>query len=535
MAGILWTKDYQTFKIKNHLSEDLAEFQGATKAGKALPGDQVIWDPTSESCKLNYRNKHYPITGVLEITSKTKYGMTSRGVPIYLFIPCRKEYPPMVVGCSERNATTNLYCIVDFDSWDTTNLPRGNLRHILGSCADPQVEREALRLTFNPFKIPKKCKDLPHPFTELNTQRVPCPELTFNIDPEGCKDIDDVLSIYETETEFELWITISDVAECIEPASPIDEYASLQVATCYDNGKAVIPMLPYAYSEDWCSLIPGQMRYGVSLVLTYEKENYSRPKKVDWKVTTVCNKKQFTYENFISTAASENIPVHVLQIIASNLLGRETHDPHEWIEAFMLTYNLNAARLLKDTKRGVLRKHSSPDFTLLETYKQYNIKELEILANKSAEYCYANDTNTNHFGLCSDVYCHASSPIRRYADLLNQRVIKDILLGTSTSISPDIIWLNERQKDLKRYERDLFLLDKMSGEPRGSIEAIILNITGNKYKLWFSNWKRSMTWRPTFDLQVQLEAGKTILLSYYANPNIRHWKDKIVFHFEKVL
>jgi exoribonuclease R len=533
MAGILFTKNYVFFQVRNPLGETIAEFEGAMKAGKALPGDHVVWDPQEQSCKLQFRRKHYPIAGLLEITSKTKYGMTSRGVPIYLFIPCRKEYPPMVVGCSERNITKNLYCVIDFDSWETTNLPRGNLRKVLGPCDDPKIEREALRLTYNPFKFPKKPYQNSLPQNIL--ERTPCPTLTFNIDPPGCRDIDDVLSIQETETELELWITISDVAEYIHPGSQIDEYATLQSSTCYENGTAIIPMLPYEFSEGCCSLIPGERRLGVSLVLTFDKNILTEPRSVNWKLSTVFNTKQFTYDNFVSTAGFYGIPVESIQTIASGILKRQTSDPHEWIEAFMLFYNFHTATCLKKAQRGVLRRHSAPNLELLETYKQFQISELEMLANRSAEYCSATEMDSFHFGLEKDAYCHATSPIRRYADLINQRVLKDILLKTQIPVSPDIIWLNERQKDIKRFERDIFLLENITQNKKGSVQAIVLEIKNKKYKLWYPQWKRCMTWKPGFDLKDSIQPGQTIELTYFANPSVRHWKEKVVFHFENVI
>jgi exoribonuclease R len=101
---------------------------------------------------------------------------------------------------------------------------------------------------------------------------------------------------------------------------------------------------------------------------------------------------------------------------------------------------------------------------------------LAVLANKSAQYCPANDPEPIHYGLKANIYCHASSPIRRYADLVNQRVLKAALIGQNLDVQPDVRWMNERQTDLKRYERDLFLLDQITANAVGKITALVLDV-----------------------------------------------------------
>lgn len=533
MAGILQTKDYTHFTILSPTLECIQVFEGGVKARKAFHGDMVVWDSEKGVCNLQSRTKHYPLVGILELASKSKYGMTSRGVPMYLFTPFRKEYPFMVVGCSERELRTNCLAVVDFDSWESTTLPRGVLRTLLGPCGDLEIEKKALLMTYNAFKMPKEINKSIDDTSFL--KREECPQQTFNIDPIGCRDIDDVLSITETESTFELWITIADVAEQIEPSSELDSYASLQGSTAYEAGKAVKPMLPLEFSEDKCSLLPGNIRPGVSLILSINKLNQRRIEKLSWKLTKVNNKKQYDYDSFIDQATNDGIAISLLANVASNILGKETADPHEWIEAFMLKYNSSAAKLLRKTGRGVLRNHDGPDLELLNQYRSLGIKDLETLANKSAKYCSATDSTPIHHGLGADVYCHASSPIRRYADLLNQRVLKDILTGTTTYINPDILWLNQRQKDLKRYERDFFLLTHLELFKRGETEAVVVTREGQKLKLWISSWKRLLTWKPGIEMPEAVIPGSKLNVSYFANPASRSWKEKIVFRLNYII
>jgi exoribonuclease R len=541
LTGILHTTDYSTFTVLTESGTWLNSFTGAKYAGYALPGDTVTWNPTTRSCQLVKRTKHWPIVGVLELTSKTKYGMSSRGVPQYLFTPCNKKYPFMVVGCSERNATTNFLAVVDFDSWSNTGLPRGTLRKLLGPCGHASAERQMLLLNYNPFKPLKTHEFQDEPTVDWN-DRETCPSLTFNIDPDGCRDIDDVLSIEEGEYWWDLWITIADVAEVVLPGSRLDEFAALQVATAYDNGGAVQPMLPHTYSEGFCSLLPGMRRPGLSCIVRIWKDRMTEIHSVRWCKSIVINAQQFTYDGFQTGAATAGIPTRILAEFAKGVLGHATNDPHKWIEACMLKYNLEAAKVLRKAGSGVLRKHDQPDLEMLGRYAMLGGDTLAVLANKSAQYCPANDTEPIHYGLKANIYCHASSPIRRYADLVNQRVLKAALIGQSLDVHPNIGWMNERQTDLKRYERDLFLLDQITANAVGKITALVLDVQPfvleshpmKKVKLWIPEWKRLLTWKTSaLDSEI-VGAGVKIKLSYFANPAVRFWKQKVIFHYDGV-
>jgi ribonuclease R len=136
-----------------------------------------------------------------------------------------------------------------------------------------------------------------------------------------------------------------------------------------------------------------------------------------------------------------------------------------------------------------------------------------------------------HHGLSAHVYCHATSPIRRYADLVNQRVLKAFLLKQEQPTRTyTILTLNERQQDLKRFERDLFFLQQLTIRKKGEINALVLDRKDGKVKLWIPNWKRTFSWKTDTDLI----PGSEVCLSYYANPSARRWKEKIVFRFERL-
>jgi hypothetical protein len=69
--------------------------------------------------------------------------------------------------------------------------------------------------------------------------------------------------------------------------------------------------------------------------------------------------------------------------------------------------------------------------------------------------------DVGHAGLGLDLYCHASSPLRRYADLLNQRVLLGICSSASDGIAAE---LNERAAAIKAFEREMWCLQHVPAD-----------------------------------------------------------------------
>jgi exoribonuclease R len=538
--GILTTRDYKHFKII--LTDDDTTIIHETPEGRdneallakgCLPGDTVKWTGTRYS--LVERSTHSTLVGTLELASRTTYGMTSRGSHIFLFIPYNREYPPFLVGSSEKDRSTHRIALVDFDSWDiqTSQFPRGLLQRILGPVGNIEAEEEALLWLAHPWpSLRTKRIDAPIypiPALEADAKRQKITGYTFNIDPPGCRDIDDVITIEQiTDTEWRITVTIADVATFVDEMGALDILASTFGQTLYKDGEAIRPMLPPSISEGACSLICGEDRHGVSMSFVWNRVTCERS-PVIWTESIIHNMATFTYDNAMNTQSE---PFTILREVTGG-----SADSHQWIEYMMLLYNKEAAKLLRDARVGILRSHSSPDMQRLAKYSTWDSK-LSQLAMESAKYCLADQEGAiSHFGIGADVYCHASSPLRRYADLMNQRILKQLIRGKSDGVmvTVPIQDLNIRSKISKQYEKNLLFLREVlshTGGPR-IVSGRILDITADRQKcsIWIDAWKKKMTIH-NHDLDV-FEEGEIVNVECAMNLLGRHWRDKMVIRLTK--
>jgi exoribonuclease R len=529
--GILQTKNYIDFMILSDTGDVIHTFSGAKLANKCLPDDHVSWK--NGKCELELRYEHSPIVGTLELTGKSTYGITKRGYPLYLFTPYNPSYPPFIVGCSEKDRSTNRIILVKFEEFKGT-FPRGHLIQTLGSSGDYDAEYQALIWQTVPNVYPK------HAFVperKGNIKHVMLDGFTFNIDPKGCVDIDDVFTFKKQDDGWLVTITISDVAGYVEDGSAIDIMASLIGQTLYTaEGTIIRSMLPKEY-EQVCSLLPDKESYGISLQFLWSNNRISQ---ITWFESRFINNKTYTYEEFQGK--------YPLQEIASHLAGEHLDDSHKWVEQMMLLYNKEAGTLLKKAGMGILRKHAAPDLEKLERYSKH-IPDLQQLAFSSAEYCLAEEKETMHYGLDADAYTHATSPIRRYADLMNQRILKQLIRKSKDYyIVPIAMYdMNQRVKEIKRHARDYAFLTAIEyGQTTFQGQIMEKQPKENnqvKIVIYVPEWKRMISTIYTSisenkvlsrDEKKEIDVAdfKEVTITCAFMPNARNWKERVVFQIE---
>ena len=533
--GILHTKNYHDFIILNDGGAIIHTFTGSKCANKCLPGDHVSF--RNGRCEVELRYEHPLIVGTLELTSSTRYGLTSRGIPIYLFTPYDPSYPHFIVGSSEKDTSKNRIVLIRFDSWSKT-FPRGLLEKTLGFSGEYDAEYRALIWQACPFVYPV----YPYEITHTDSTRICLEGDTFNIDPKGCRDIDDVFTFLKRDDGWLVTITISDVASYVEDGSAIDIMASLIGQTLYSTDGVILhPLLPPLY-QDTCSLAPGKSSDGISMQFLYTNNEIT---SIKWFESIIENNRSYTYEEF------QQSPSFPLQEIASFLADRDVTDSHEWVEQMMLFYNKEAAIQLKHAKMGILRTHSEPNRKKLAEYKEH-LPDFTYFAYSSAEYCLAEETDTYHYGLETDAYTHATSPIRRYADLINQRVLKQLIQGkdgtmySNQYIVPISMYdMKIREKAVKRFARDADFLQAITSASVFSGIIMEKEILENKMKIriYVPQWKRMIsTMYSVIDentvlsrdekREIDVTLYRTVQLTCALMIQARNWKERIIIHIE---
>jgi len=344
----------------------------------------------------------------------------------------------------------------------------------------------------------------------------------ITIDGADARDFDDAVFAEPVGDGFRLIVAIADVAHYVRPGSALDRTAWTRGNSCYFPDR-VVPMLPEALSNGWCSLRPNEDRGCLFVEMTVDGTGTKTAHRFGRGLMR--SAARLTYEE-VQTAhdagADLGLPLPALYAAFGKLLaarnargtldldlperkvvlddaGRVTSvaprprlDSHRLIEEFMVLANVCAAEELERLHLPcVYRVHAPPSEEKLENLRtflrgfdislppggQIHPHDLdrvlkgvagtevstmvnEVVLRSQMQAQYDID-NIGHFGLALARYAHFTSPIRRYADLLVHRaLIAGLKLGVGGLEAEETARLPDTCEHITATERRAALAER---------------------------------------------------------------------------
>ena len=377
---------------------------------------------------------------------------------------------------------------------------------------------------------------------------------TITIDSESSKDLDDAFSIEKlNDDNYKVYIHISDVSHFIELDSPLDLEARNRGNSTYLID-TVYNMFPEILSNNIISLNENVDRFALtfivninrngeisdssvykSIIKSDRKLSYDYVEKIIKKETedeswllelidNALNVKNILYKKRKEGRGLEFEDQDVKIVLNDEGIPIEFHaeekkESSKIVEELMVLTNSEIAKKLSNYDGVIYRYHGSPDeyrfnnFKILAHNKGYDLKQLEdksydiktfideikgkqdenllipVLLRSMTPSSYST-INKSHFGLGFDYYTYFTSPIRRYADLLVHRIVKNTLIENNNSIDEKLknicvnscencSLLDKTSKKAERYMMQIkaarYMKDRLGDEYYGVISSITRN------------------------------------------------------------
>ncbi len=343
----------------------------------------------------------------------------------------------------------------------------------------------------------------------------------ITIDGADARDFDDAVFAEPASHGYRLIVAIADVAHYVKPGSALDKSAKERGNSCYFPDR-VVPMLPEALSNGWCSLKPHEERgclfvemhvdvhgaklshqFGRGLMRSAARKTYEQ---VQAEFEDDPSSHAHLYAAFTALKAAReargtldlDLPERKVNLgedgQVQSIAPRPRLDSHRLIEEFMILANVCAAEELEKRRLPCMyRVHAPPSAEKLDnlrsflatldislaagdqihprdldrvlklvagTDKSSLVNETILRSQSQAEY---SAENIGHFGLALTRYAHFTSPIRRYADLLVHRaLITALKLGRDGLAPDDIAQFEDTAQRITASERRATLAERDS-------------------------------------------------------------------------
>lgn len=338
----------------------------------------------------------------------------------------------------------------------------------------------------------------------------------FTIDGPLTRDFDDALNVEIQGDEVHLGIHIADVASAIARDSILDREASQRGSSLYLPCLQV-PMLPHDLSQNFLSLKQDCDRGALSLLCRFDQngnlldfrftpslirvrrrldyDHVDSCYQEDENLSTLYRFSRILHQRRLDGGAMVlSLPEIAVQINSDSMIDLvmvEQNTPARMMVAeAMILYNWLAARFCRDREIPILYRGQEPPGDRLSVdetnYAYFVFKQRRKISPLMI------DTRPRpHSGLGLDVYTNVSSPIRRYADLVIQRQVRNALLEKSPAYNTEDLEkirmsLGTVLKDLTMVKRNRlrYWLYKYLHQHEGEVfPAFVLDVMKSRYRL----------------------------------------------------
>lgn len=337
----------------------------------------------------------------------------------------------------------------------------------------------------------------------------------LTIDGPSTLDFDDALSVENRGDHYLLGIHISDVGEYIRKESPLDQEALLRGSSIYMPDRK-IPMFPAELSENACSLIAGQTRPAITTMVKITPGG----KIVDSEIfpSRIAVRRQLTFSDANAMAESDpeisllhtigrmfrskrlddgavhiSLPEVSIQVNEKGVpqvsrIEREAPSRLLVAEIMILANSVMADFLMSRQIPAIFRSQPAPrerlyqgeSDSLFRNWMQRKLLSRFVLGTRGK----------HHDGLGLNAYVTATSPIRKYYDLITQRQLR-AALGLESPYSEEEVsaLLQKLDRPMKyvprlQFTRNRFwLLKHLETRIGEKEEAIVLSKRREGYQI----------------------------------------------------
>ncbi|XP_026992960.2 DIS3-like exonuclease 1 isoform X1 [Tachysurus fulvidraco] len=308
------------------LTEGRGEEKGEDSQSQPMPTGRVVG-----IIQRNWRD--YVVT----FPPREELQSQSRNSKKILVIPWDWRIPKIRISTQQAEALQDHRVIVRVDSWESTSLyPNGHSVRVLGKAGELETEIQTILVEncihVPPFseaqlrEMPVNSKEQPWQMdqTEMDSRKdLRDTHLVFSIDPLGCEDVDDTLSVRTLPggKRLELGVHIADVTHFVKEGSLTDLEARCRATTYYLADRRY-DMLPAVLSADLCSLLGGVDRYAMSVMWELDAKSLAVC-SVWYGRTLIRSSYQLHYEQAQSLLYGEDVEVPELAHLESSVQDKK--------------------------------------------------------------------------------------------------------------------------------------------------------------------------------------------------------------------